>query len=357
MTEPPDFSWDLSSYFLPSPPSPCAEITARNSTHSKLLSLPIEIRRNIYLQCLVSSSPIVVWSARKTKYAEDNETRFKVTTFIHNPEARAWDIRSVFVSLLRCCRYLASDAAAIFYRENTFVFSGDHDYYRIIAWLDQIGHRNRNNLSALEISAPRPSKAWQLPDGTRFKARTVHDEYEYEPSFAPRHPHLTASLPMTEGEVDVINPAIETIISFFARPGGIPKIRIVFQLEYGNVPGMSFANDIGDELGNGCSMDFPNLVEKWRTDYTFGCLEVLWRSELSEDWRMRDQDKFKELGWELLEEESMERPWFTHIRAGGGRRWRGRLKMECFLRKKKLTGPLLATDLIQGWTERGRYHQ
>lgn len=331
-----DFLDDVFS-IAPRPPSPCSEVTARNSTHSKLLMLPDEIRLDIYFRCLVSSIPIVVWSAQEMSLSED-WIPLKSPRLIRNPEARASDVRHVLISLLRSCRSLAADAAFIFYRKNTFIFSGRHRYYRIIAWLDAIGQRNRDNLSALEISVRRPPKAWQLPDGTRLKART-QDVQE----FSPRHPHFTGPSPISpEGEVDVVNPAIETIISFFARPRGVPKIKLVLQLSYGTVPGMHFF-ELGFQDGTLFTMDMPNLVEKWRTDYTFGSMEVLWRGELSERLLLRDEGEIKGLGWEILEEENIKRPWFIHFRPRPDPNRGIRPLKQFLLKRKNLTGPLFAS--------------
>ncbi|KAL9629529.1 MAG: hypothetical protein Q9204_005219 [Flavoplaca sp. TL-2023a] len=320
----------------PRPPSPCTEITARNSTLSRLLMLPDEIRLDIYLRCLVSSLPIVVWSAQE-KSLSDDSIPLKSPRLIRNPEARASDICRVLISLLRSCRSLAADAACIFYSENTFVFSGRHRYYRIIAWLDAIGQRNRDNLSALEISVRRPPKAWQLPDGTRLKAR-VQDVQD----FSPRHPHFSGPSPISpEGEVDVINPAIETIISFFARPGGVPKIKLVLQLSYGTVPGMEFI-DLGFQNGTLFTMDLPNVIEKWRADYTFGSMEVLWRGELPEKLLTRDEGEIKGLGWEILDEENIQRPWFLHFRPRPDPNRTMPSSRQFLLKRKELTGLLVA---------------
>ncbi|KAL8668526.1 MAG: hypothetical protein Q9168_006846 [Polycauliona sp. 1 TL-2023] len=278
-----------------------------------------------------------------TYCADGRGRRFKVPKPAYNREARAWDIRRVFISLLRCCRISATDAAPIFYRQNTFVISGDHGYYRIIAWLDKIGYCNRANLSALEISVADPDGVWRLPSGTRIEPWELPDDTcvpgsnSTHESLAPRRTQLP------EGEVNVINPAIETIISFFAHDDCLLKIRLVFQLEWGQIPGMCFHEDTGDQSGKVFTMDLPNLVEKWRTDYTFGCMEILWRGDFTKCILLRDRDLIESLGWEILEEKSMNRPWYTHARANDHGR-NGYRKSEFLLKRKPITGPLLASD-------------
>ncbi|KAL8848386.1 MAG: hypothetical protein Q9221_006585 [Calogaya cf. arnoldii] len=290
---------------------PLAEVTARNLRRSRLIMLPTEVRFNIYSRCLVSSSPIVVWSAQLRDITRDMTRHFKVPMYRPNREGRATDIRAVFISLLHCSRSTAADAAFIFYRKNTFCFSGDHEYYRILFWLDQIGHQNRDNISGLEISVDAPPKAWQLPDGTRLKRENqgYNRLRASSPHFSPRHPHLVGpSHNNPEGEVDVINPAIEAIISLFARPHGVPKTKLILNLMYASVPG---AMDWGvfPFRHKYFTMDLPNLVEKWRTDYTFGAMEVFWRGEAIRKNFLDQQTVIADLGWEVFDEEEMERPW------------------------------------------------
>lgn len=55
-------------------------------------------------------------------------------------------------------------------------------------------------------------------------------------------------------------------------------------------------------------MDLPNLVEKWRTDYIFGAMEIPWRGEFENIEFLHKQSAMADLGWEVFEEEYMERP-------------------------------------------------
>ncbi|KAL8881606.1 MAG: hypothetical protein Q9198_001219 [Flavoplaca austrocitrina] len=327
------------------PLSPCAQITARNATQSRFLMLPTEIRSMIYSQCLVSSCPIVVWSAIYDFTSEDRSTVLKADRIAHNHEARAPHIRTVLISLLRCSRSMAADAAAVFYHKNTFCFSGDHEYYRIISWLHQIGLQNRNNLSGLEISVRPPQKAWQLPDGTRLKRRdrsTYGARHESTPVFSPRHPHLIGpSHDNPEGEVDVINPAIETIISLFARPHDDSSIKLILNIGFAIVPGIM---DFGDEMFRPgyVTMDLPNLVEKWCADYTLGVMHVFWRGEALREDFLPQQIAIANVGWEVHEEEEMERPWLgSYYRLGPNDEIP---QIHFLLKRKSLTGPLLASN-------------
>lgn len=61
-------------------------------------------------------------------------------------------------------------------------------------------------------------------------------------------------------------------------------------------------------------MDLPNLIEKWRSDYTLGRMTVLWRGEAESHWLKEKQALIEQQGWEILQEEDKERPWFTYSR-------------------------------------------
>ena len=298
----------------------------------------------IYSQCLISSWPIVVWSAIYDFTSEDRKYVLKADRIVHNRKARAPHIRAVFVSLLRCSRCTAADAAFVFYHKNTFCFSGDHEYYRIVSWLHQIGLRNRNSLSSLEISVRPPPRAWQLPDGTRLMRRSgvgYSGRHDSTPVFSPRHPHLTGpSHDNPEGEVDVIDPAIETIISLFARPHDDSSIKLILNIGFAIVPGIM---DFGDFfLRTRCfTMDLPNLVEKWCTDYTLGALQVFWRGEAMRQDFLPQQIAIANVGWEVLEEEEMERPWLgSYYRIGLNNEVP---QIHFLLRRKQMIGPPLAS--------------
>ncbi|KAL8665157.1 MAG: hypothetical protein Q9168_007760 [Polycauliona sp. 1 TL-2023] len=240
------------------------------------------------------------------------------------------------MGLLRCCKATAIDAAETFYHNNTFCFGGNHEYYPVITWLDRIGERNRDHLTNLEIEVSPPQKALQLPDGTRIgKSNSRYQR------LGPRHPHFASlQLPCSEREVDIINPAIETIISFFARCGLDAELKLVLDLGFERAPG------VDPELFRPYSMDLPNLIEKWRDDYTHGRMTILWRGETEGFWLAHNRALIEQLGWEILPGDDTERPWLTWSRP-----WhpitRDPPPIEHFmLKRKKLTEPLMAADPV-----------
>ncbi|KAL8888156.1 MAG: hypothetical protein Q9215_004372 [Flavoplaca cf. flavocitrina] len=307
-----DDSWAFEEQARTRSPSLHAKIAKRNTTQSKFLSLPPEIRFNIYALCLINPLPIIVWSAAKSSYW------YRTGMPAWADEPRASTIMDLALGLLRCSRGIATDAAHIFYHKNTFCFVGDHEYYFIITWLDRIGKHNRDLLSSLEIEIFPPERTWQMPDGTRLSR-----------------------------EVDVINPAIETIISFFGRPRGTVKVKLVLNLGFRTVPGV-------DSQCVSFSMDLPNLIEKWRCDYTRGNMTIVWRGEAEDDWFADMQALIEHQGWEILPGDDAERPWLTYTRD-----WVkgcGHLPLVNFmLKRKQLTGPLTAAEPVWNPLKRARY--
>ncbi|KAL8738163.1 MAG: hypothetical protein Q9181_001021 [Wetmoreana brouardii] len=239
--------------------------------------------------------------------------------------------RNLNLSLFRCNSTVGAEAARVYYRENIFAFHGDHEYLPVITWLGQIGEENRSNLTSLKMSVRSPSKAWQLPDGTRLKMSASEQ-------FSPRHPHFAGpSGPCPQGEVDIIDPAIETIISIFTQSSN-RKLKLYLNLEFDTIPGAG----VGVEY---FSMDLPNLIEKWRTDYTSGgdwrSLEVLWRAETWKGTFLERRALIEGQGWEILEEKEAQR--FLPIQFAPDERFTYPT-IQLLLKRKQLTVPLLAAD-------------
>ena len=116
-----DDSWPFEEQARTRSPSPHAKIAKRNTTQSKFLSLPPEIRFNIYALCLINPLPIIVWSAAKSSYW------YKTGMPGWADEPSVSTVVDLALGLLRCSRGIATDAAQIFYHKNTFCFVGDHE--------------------------------------------------------------------------------------------------------------------------------------------------------------------------------------------------------------------------------------
>ncbi|KAI4242355.1 MAG: hypothetical protein L6R40_004084 [Gallowayella cf. fulva] len=251
--------------------------------------LPREIRLMIYSHSLISSFPISVWPA--TTLCGQGSPTDPV------PNSRLWDVD---LGLLRCNSAIAAEAAAVFYGGNTFRIHGDDlDYRLAVNWLKQIGIQNRGYLATLEMRIWIPGKAFQLTDGTRIR------EYKLGRLFS-RHPHLAAPLlSCPDGQVDVIDPLLETIIALVGQAGGR---RLTLHLNLGLldidiIPGIKPAPD--RKVTEGLSMDLPNLLETWRAQYTSDdrCrnVDILWRAYTYKCFFIDNKTLIEDLGWQILE--------------------------------------------------------
>ena len=90
---------------------------------------------------------------------------------------------------------------------------------------------------------------------------------------------------MPKGEVENINPTIETVFSILGQCGyGLsPKLTLTLLLHFDLIPGIIVITTNEDIETSYFSMDLPNLIEHWRVNYTTGHdnrpIEVLWKAE------------------------------------------------------------------------------
>ncbi|KAL8710281.1 MAG: hypothetical protein Q9220_005051 [cf. Caloplaca sp. 1 TL-2023] len=148
-------------------------------------------------------------------------------------------------------------------------------------------------------------------------------------------------LPEPEGEVDNIDPAMETIIAILARRPHEYKIIVHLELAWDLVPGIVIMPDQDEVLF--VSMDVPNIIEKWRSDYTLGSdarpIDILWKVESFRQLFIEKRTLITRQGWDILTEEEAE---FSWGRAPGSPAYDPWPSMRATLRRKKLTGPLMA---------------
>lgn len=150
---------------LPTSGSSCDEMEQPNKGGINFLTIPPEIRTEIYILSLVAHSPIIVWSAR---YIRGFRLLRVPRRLEWDHEAMASSVRNLALSLLRCNRTVAPEVASIFYGKNIFSFHGDHEYLAVIGWLGAIGEKNRGYVTQLEVSVQIPSRAWQRRSGGKW---------------------------------------------------------------------------------------------------------------------------------------------------------------------------------------------
>lgn len=247
----------------------------------KFLFLAREIRDQIYTWALSSPSPIIVWKGEWVTQFDESSRPYTTFTDIVEHEGTIWKrgvdpsvtktslgFRST--SLFFCNKEIGKEAAEVFYKRNVFAFLGEHNWDPIVSWLTKIGDRNRSNLSRIEINAYKPEEVWQRHTGERVQNSLNPSR---EPVY-PRSEHLQLRTPLKYGLVENINPALEMIFQLLGRRISAHKLTLDFKLrsqsstcEYPG-QGLYFREDDHYPVQGWCSLDLPNLIEKFRTDHT-----------------------------------------------------------------------------------------
>jgi hypothetical protein len=161
----------------------------------------------------------------------------------------------------------------------------------------------------------------------------------------PRNPHLTIGRkPLKYGQVDNINPAVETVFILLGQRTSTHVITIVMLLQtvYPGARTPRHNQDIFPENG-WYSMDLPNLVEKFRSLYTQG-VEVFWKGKVCRQELEDQQAIIKGMGWAMTmapaEEDTFHRNPEYHGCHPKSNEWR---HAKYTLRREALTGPILAS--------------
>ncbi len=316
---------------------------------TNFLTLPRELRNQIYDLALIASSPVVVWSGKlkSTFPPEQNDPDYNgkmalIWNLIVDHQATVSSVQDLAPNLLRCNSTVAREAAMTFYGENTFCFLGDHNWDPIVSWLQTIGARNRGHLTKLEARARRPWHSYQQRDGTRTKVRDCPEEL-YQ-----RSPHLYCSPESTEeGIVENLNhPAIETIFAILASDADAPKLTWTLRLDYDFLPGVQLGMDDQHPDVNWFGMDLPNLMEKLRGDYAADPrrsrhMEVVWKGEGVRHEFVEQRDLIQERKWEIVEAiEAEKRRTNPIVQAEYG----SILTMQFILKSETLTRPPVADN-------------
>lgn len=226
-------------------PIPAASVP---STSALFENLPRELRDRIYILCLISSSPIIVWSGFKAGVSPGDKkatayqgqevgprtyVSYKAVDldpnhdpvydgkiqmlYIRDYAAKAMSLKNLAPGILQCNCAIASESAMVLYANNTFSFIGNHNWDPIISWLTDIGPKHRSHLASLQARAKSPMQVEQDSNGTRTYPSRGFTGRGYEPLY-PRNPHLAlqASIPLL-GAVENINPAIEDLFVLLAN--------------------------------------------------------------------------------------------------------------------------------------------
>jgi hypothetical protein len=140
--------------------------TARIKQRSAFLKLPGEVRTLIYRAALVKNTPIDLWPA---KYIESNlahpdlverlgnsfdDANLIEWTRVRDQADLNYVRKEMSTGILATCKQVKMEATSIFWRENSFRFSGDFDWRGVRRFLVTIGPEARSRIRSLTVCPP-----------------------------------------------------------------------------------------------------------------------------------------------------------------------------------------------------------
>ena len=265
--------------------------------------LPQELRDKICYYSLILSEPITVWSGTYDVEERENRPRNSTRTSWETMDTNVAISGDLALGLLWCRnQQLSRDAAAIFYRWNTFRFMGDNNWSPLYTFLVMIGPANRRNLQSLEMQMTKPEKVLQHPDGTR----TTLDKWPFGEVIPFSTQLQSYSNPSPEGLVDHLDPAIEACFRILGK--NRPALTLILRLDRHDLPGVNVMTDQHIPDLDGSTLDLPVMFEKFRQDYTASSdgtsqVKVLWKGECKSDQFADLTELIQDRGWLILKRE------------------------------------------------------
>ena len=269
-----------------------------------LLDLPQELRDKICYYSLISSQPITVWSGTCEDEECENQSGNLTRTSRETVDTDVTISDDLALGLLSCNQQLSRDAAAIFYRWNTFRFLGHNNWSPLYTFLVMIGQENRRNLQTLEMQMAKPQQVLQHPDGTR----TSSDCWPFC-KVIPFNTHLRSySTPDAKGWVDHLDPAIEACFRILGK--NRPALTLMLKLDRHHLPGVHVMTDHYFPDLYYFNLDLPVMIEKIRQDFTVNSdgtsqVEVLWKGECKRDQFADQTELIQDSGWLIVEREEI----------------------------------------------------
>jgi hypothetical protein len=231
--------------------------TARITQTSAFLKLPGEIRTLIYRAALVKPTPIDLWPH---KFIKDNfehadlverlRKSTKNTASIESQRVRdqsdlKYVRRELATGILATCKQVRMEATMLFWRENSFRFSGDFDWRGLRRFLVSIGPEARSRIRSLDVCPP----GWALCRTCEIMDTNLR-LHPFCAVVAKNHPktHMQKSLPFSKQTSSAYSKLqhednIRFICEMFRSEGVLQKLNLVI------MDGWSFrqlAQDHGD---------------------------------------------------------------------------------------------------------------
>lgn len=265
------------------------------------LDLPLEIRDRIYQDLLVSPRPILVFSGQHHESLESHNGR-EIMTAITTIEPVDSILQELTLGLLSCSRQIAAEAAASFYRCNTFKFEGHDVWQPLYGFLRLIGDRNTNHLRDLEVGVDRLVEI----QADRYGLRTEREHKWLFGNVYPRCSSETGPIDnFYERIVETASPAIRYCFRALGKNG--PPLTLKMVMERGSFP---FADpwllSVQEAVSWLTYEKVPELVERFCGEYTSEQVTVIWLGSIDAgSFRKREGD-LEGLGWEVIEAEESE---------------------------------------------------
>ena len=263
--------------------------------------LPRELRDKIYHYSLSAPEPIIVWSGRLGWDDEEHDSSGSLImrSCITMAEKSA-TLNHLALSLILCNRQVSLEAAPIFYRWNTFHFTGERIWSPFYVFLQMIGKKSRDSLRSVELHMSQPQRVWQHADGTRTSLNT----WPFREVVAQSRYLQRNSPPLAEGRVDHLDPAIEACFHILGKDRS--PLSLVLVLDMHLLPGLVMFHDPHSGQDWEFGLDIPVVIERCRQELTAASgatsmVEVLWKGECWRD-RFTSQTKLiHDKGWVIVE--------------------------------------------------------
>ena len=278
-----------------------APLSLSISLRKGFLDLPRELRDKVYCYSLSAPEPIIFWSKRlewdDDRYDSSGSRTMKSWKTV---EAQSAALNCLAWGLLLCNRQVSHEAASIFYRWNTFRFTGDRNWSFLYAFLQMIGEERRDSLRSLELQMPQPQQVWQFADGTRTSLTSwPFREVIAQSAYLERN-----SPPFAEGRVDHLDPAIEACFRILGKNRSLLSLVLVLDLYL--LPGLELYHDPHSGENWDFSLDLPVVIEKCRQELTadsgaISKVEVLWKGECGRDQFASQTKLIQDKGWVIID--------------------------------------------------------
>ncbi|KIM94047.1 hypothetical protein OIDMADRAFT_149516 [Oidiodendron maius Zn] len=271
-------------------------------TCTTFLDLPRELRDRIYSTALISPNPITVCSM--TVDSHENNTLMDPDWFkddegriIHDDKyiiaSKAAILEELAFGLLQASKTIASEAAVVLYRSNTFHFGGSQVWNPFYGWLDLIGEENCSYLQKISLELVKP----EYLNSNALGIRTFGRRHDFR-----RQKVVYCSQPTEADALDFVDPAIEACFRILGMHG--PRLQLTLLLAPPFLPGVNVwvANPqtYEPELWPWYSLDIPKSVERSRAEFSSG-VDVLWFGKGRKDMFFKQAEEIREKGWEVLE--------------------------------------------------------